>query len=128
MLLHIHDVFDSCGHLVDFSRWILSLRGALNDLRLLHLHCVDDVFGHSFDHSLGRCCLVFLRICVLTTGWFNVSLDPVMRLSALGMCVLNLLRDFRDFSALLRHLCFTPVDDLFNDSFWDPGTSRSIGM
>ena len=40
-----------------------SLRGALDDLRLLHLHCVDDVFGHSFDLSLGRCCLVSLRIC-----------------------------------------------------------------
>ena len=49
-----------------------SLCGDLDDLRLLS---VDDVFGHSFDLSLGRCCLVFLRICgmlpstVLTTGW-----------------------------------------------------------
>ena len=67
-----------------------SLRGALDDLRLLHLHCVDDVFGRSFD-------LIFLRICGMlhlhcVDDWldlcvhnlFNGSLDPVMRLSAVG--------------------------------------------
>ena len=69
----------------------------LDDLRLLHLHCVDDVFGHSFGLSLGRCCLVFLRICGMlhlhcVDDWldlcvhelFNDSLNPVMRLSAVG--------------------------------------------
>ena len=82
--------------------WLPSLDGFfslrdLDDLRLLHLHCVDDVFGHSFGLSLGRCCLVFLRICGMlhlhcVDDWldlcvhelFNDSLNPVMRLSAVG--------------------------------------------
>ena len=41
---------------------LFSLRGDLDDLRLLNLHCVDDVFAHSLDLSLGRFCLVFLRV------------------------------------------------------------------
>ena len=85
---------------------------------------------NSFDLSLGRCCLVSwgfvgcFTSTVLTTGWtcafttcsmvrWILSWDCLQ----LVLCVLNLLRDFRDFCRLLRHLCCLHVDDLFNDSF-----------
>ena len=79
---------------------------------MLHLHCVDD----------------WLDLCV--QNLFNDSLDPVMRQSAVGtVCPLSTCCEiFGIFCRLLRHLCCLHVDDLFNDLFWDPGTSRSIGM
>ena len=76
---------------------LFSLRGDLDDLRLLNLHCVDDVFAHSLDLSLGRFCLDFLVIVAMlhlhcVDDWldlcvqilFNDSLDPVKRQSAVG--------------------------------------------
>ena len=75
------------------SNGLFSLCDDLDDLRLLNLHCVDDVFALSLDLSLGRFCLVFLRICAMlhlhcadlgVQNLFNDSLDPVMRQSAVG--------------------------------------------
>ena len=95
-----------------------SLRGALDDLRLLHLHCVDEVFGHSFDLSLGRCCLVFLRICGILHlhDLFNDSLDPVMRLSVVGTVCSQLAARLSGFlwssSSPVFHACRRSVQRL----------------
>ena len=106
-----------------------SLRGDLDDLRLLHLHYVDDVFGHSFDLSLGRCCLDFLRICGMlhlhcVDYWLdlcdhnlsNDSLDPVMRLSAVGTVCSQLAARFTGFlwssSSPVFHACRRSVQRL----------------
>ena len=58
----------------------------------------------------------------LKTRWVEKStdvndslLDFVLRLTAVGIvCILNLLRDFRNSAGLIHHLWFLHVDDLFN--------------
>ena len=66
---------------------------------MFHLHCVDD----------------WLDLCV--QNLFSDSLGPVDEtFCSWSLCVLNLLRDFRDFCGLLCHLRFAYVDDLLNDS------------
>ena len=85
MLLHLHGFYDSHNHLIDYLDGLFSLRGDVDDLRLLHLRCVDDVF---VDLSLVRFCFVFLRILgcftfTVQTTWVklmimsNTTVDPM---------------------------------------------------
>ena len=75
-------------------------------------------------------CIVFLRILAGPERSQLVqrfAAGTCLESCRLFQCVLNLLRNFLEFEDLHHYLWFTRVDDLFNDSFWDPGTSRSIG-
>ena len=76
-----------------------------------HLHCADD-WLYVFVHNLFNDSLL------------ELVLNHVDCLSVFSICCVT----FWNFDDLHHYLWFTRVDDLFNDSFWDPGTSRSIGM
>ena len=84
------------------------------DTRMFSLHRHLEDFGcfTSTRSTVGWTCV---SATCSTIRWWILSRDKLQ----LVLCVLNLLRDFRNSAGLLHHLWFLHVDDLFNDSFRD---------
>ena len=104
--LDLRCVLDSLGRLGPLLSWrMLSLHRHLEDFWAVSLPLGSRLGGHVCPQLVQR----FAAGSCLETIFASV------------LCVLNLLSDFRDVDDLLHHVCFSHVDDLFNDSFRDSG-------